>query len=123
MKKYLLLLCFGLLFSVGSAQAYNHVMAQDFLVTCRQADSIDVCRAYISGVIDDIFAFYTINSHQYLRAFTKNIRNWDAEKIRVAMLNWSKANARQIKNKTAAEMIDQFLYSAYIKPTASACGG
>ena len=125
MKKYLVLvfLSFGLLFSAINAQAYNPTTAKQFLITCQQPNNMDACRAYISGVIDDILANYSMNNHHNLRAFTKNIQQWDAEKLRIALLKWAKKNTQEIQNKSAASMINQFLYSVYLKPSASPCGG
>jgi len=125
MKKYLIwiLLSIGLLFSAINAQAYSLTTAQQFLITCQQPKNMNVCRAYISGVIDDIFANYSINDHHNSRVFTKNMQNLDAEKIRIALLKWANENPQEIKNKSAASMINQFLYSIYVKPTALPCGG
>lgn len=125
MKKHLIwiLVSLSLLFSAMNAQAYSPATAEQFLVTCHQANNMDGCRAYISGVIDDIFANYSMNDHHNLRAFTKNMQNLDAEKIRIALLKWANKNPQEIKNKSAASMINQFLYSIYVKPTALPCGG
>lgn len=123
MKKYFIcvLAGIGLLFSMINVQAYNYTLAQDFLVTCSQPKNINVCRAYISGVIDDIFAYYAINDHHNLLVFTRNMRQWNAEKIRVELLKWAKENPQEIKNKSAADMINRFLYSIYLKPSALPC--
>lgn len=121
MKRFLLFL--GLLFFIVNAQAYNRTMAQDFLVACKKPKNMDVCRAYISGVVDDIFSYYSINDHHNLRVFTKNMQQWNAEKIRAALLQWAKGNKQEINNKSAADMVNQFLYSVYVKPSASPCGG
>jgi hypothetical protein len=124
MRKYLTWIFLGvaLLFSTINVQAYTPTTAQQFLITCRQPGNMGVCRAYISGIIDDIFAFYAINDHHNLRAFTKNMQNLDAEKIRIALLKWAKDNEQEIKNRSAADMINRFLYSVYIKPSTLLCG-
>jgi hypothetical protein len=113
----------GLLFSAMNAQAYTPATAQQFLITCQQPNNMSVCRAYISGIVDDIFVYYAINDRNYFRTFTKNMQQWNAEKLRVALLKWAKNNEQEVKNKSAADMINQFLYSIYLKPSASPCRG
>lgn len=124
MKKYFICILagIGLLFSVINVQAYSYTTAKQFLITCQQPNNMDVCRAYISGVIDDILANYSMSDRHNLRVFTKNIQQWNAEKLRIALLKWAKGDTQEIKNKSAADMINQFLYSVYVKPSASSCG-
>ncbi len=112
---------FLLMLPIMSAQAYQYVSAQQFLTMCKRPAKMNVCRAYISGVIDDVFAYYSLNDHQDLRVFTKNMRRWDAEKLRVSLLKWVVQNPKMANDKNAANMINQFLYSTYIKPSVSPC--
>ena len=63
-----------------------------------------------------------MSNHHNLRVFTKNMRSWDAEKIRLGLLKWAKQNQSMIKDKSAATVINQYLYSAYVKPSSTPCG-
>jgi len=112
---------FLLMLPIMSAQAYQYVSAQRFLTMCKQPAKMNVCRAYISGVIDDTFSYYSFNNHHDLRVFAKNMRSWDAEKLRVSLLKWVVQNPKMANDKNAANMINQFLYSMYIKPSVSPC--
>lgn len=121
MNKFFTWILFGLvlLLPAVNAQPYKHTSAQRLLVVCKQPDNMDVCRAYISGVLDEIFANYYLFDHHNLRVFTKNMYNWDEEKIRVGLLKWADKNQKMTQNANAAAMIDQYLYSIYVKPSAS----
>ena len=110
---------FVLLLPVVNAQPYQHTSAQRLLALCKQPNNMDVCRAYISGVIDDIFADYYLSDHHNLRVFTKNMHYWDEEKIRVGLLKWAQKNQKMAQNENAATMINQYLYSMYVKPTST----
>jgi len=116
---------FGLILflSVVNANPYQHTSAQRLLAACRQVNNMDVCRAYISGVLDDTFADYYLYNHHNLHVFTKNMRNWDEEKIRIGLLKWALSNKKMAQNENAATMINQYLYSIYVKPAPSPCGG
>ncbi|MGD9153175.1 MAG: hypothetical protein PVG30_05935 [Gammaproteobacteria bacterium] len=107
-----------LLLPVVNAQPYQHTSAQRFLEICKQPNNMDVCRAYISGVLDGIFANYYLFDHHNLRVFTKNMRYWDEEKIRLGLLKWVDKNQKIAQSTNAAIMINQYLYSIYVKPSA-----
>jgi hypothetical protein len=106
-----------LLLPVVNAQSYKHTSAQRFLEVCQQPKTMNVCHAYISGVIDEIFASYYLFNHHEFRVFTKNMLNWDEEKIRLGLLKWANKNQKIVQNVNAAVMINQYLYSMYVKPS------
>lgn len=125
MNKFFIWILFGLilLLPVVNAQPYQHISAQRLLRGCKQPNNMNVCRAYISGVIDDIFVDYYLYNHQNLRIFKKNMQHWDAEKIRVGLLKWASNNQKIAQSENAATMVNQYLYSIYVKPAPSPCGG